>query len=178
MVSCEILYISWIIAVELWKVAIFWKQSFFGVHDTTILLNWQPPWRSLDGYKHVIDVEYCPPASCEGPHYPLEAAKAKAAAQNAPSTQSTLEYHESMEGNSTKRDVSASFKWISMLLYIFYSKLKSHYSFRTEEMICGLQQLGWKKVDVSFHSAFWPFFAHNFIHVSSILFLYVPPHQG
>jgi len=35
----------------------------------------------------------------------------------------------------------------------------------TDEMIRGLQQLGWKKVDVSFHSAFWPFFAHNNIHV-------------
>lgn len=35
----------------------------------------------------------------------------------------------------------------------------------TEEMISGLQQLGWKKVDVSFHSAMWPFFAHNNIHV-------------
>jgi hypothetical protein len=32
-------------------------------------------------------------------------------------------------------------------------------------MIRGLQQLGWRKVDVSFHSSFWPFFAHNNIHV-------------
>jgi hypothetical protein len=38
----------------------------------------------------------------------------------------------------------------------------------TEEMIRGLQQLGWKKVDVSFHSAFWPFFAHNNIHVLTL----------
>lgn len=37
--------------------------------------------------------------------------------------------------------------------------------FLTEEMIQGLQQLGWRKVDVSFHSSFWPFFAHNNIHV-------------
>lgn len=37
--------------------------------------------------------------------------------------------------------------------------------FLTEEIIRGLQQLGWKKVDVSFHSSFWPFFAHNNIHV-------------
>ncbi|XP_012830460.1 PREDICTED: uncharacterized protein LOC105951551 [Erythranthe guttata] len=36
-----------------------------------------------------------------------------------------------------------------------------------EEMIHGLQRLGWKKVDVSFHSAFWPFFAHNNIHVKN-----------
>lgn len=38
----------------------------------------------------------------------------------------------------------------------------------TEEMIRGLQRLGWKKVDVSFHSAFWPFFAHNNIHVLTL----------
>lgn len=77
----------------------------FFLYNCKILLNWQPPWRSLDGYKHVVDVEYCPPVSCEGPHYPLEAAKAKEAAQNAPSTQGTVEYHESMEGNSAKRAV-------------------------------------------------------------------------
>ncbi|XP_059669861.1 uncharacterized protein LOC132315164 isoform X2 [Cornus florida] len=93
----------------------------------------QPPRRSLDGYKHVVDVEYCPPVSSEGPHFPPEAAKAKEAAQKTPNPQNTVEYHEIME----------------------------------EEMIRGLQQLGWKKVDVSFHSAFWPFFAHNNIHVKS-----------
>ncbi|KAK4711045.1 hypothetical protein R3W88_005558 [Solanum pinnatisectum] len=109
-----------------------WRTS--SIRRETELVK--PPWRSLDGYKHVVDVEYCPPASCEGPHYPLEAAKAKEAAQNAPSTQRTLEYHESME----------------------------------EEMIRGLQQLGWKKIDVSFHSAFWPFFAHNNIHVKNEFF--------
>ncbi|KAJ4823162.1 hypothetical protein Tsubulata_019212 [Turnera subulata] len=92
-----------------------------------------PPLRSLDGYKHVVDVEYCPPVSSDGPHFPPEAAKAKEAAQKEPSTQNTVEYHEIME----------------------------------EEMISGLQQLGWKKVDVSFHSAFWPFFAHNNIHVKN-----------
>ncbi|KAB1202501.1 hypothetical protein CJ030_MR8G018306 [Morella rubra] len=90
-----------------------------------------PPRQSLDGYKHVVSVEYCPPVASDGPHFPPEAAKAKKAAQNAPSAQNTLEYHEIME----------------------------------EEMIRGLQQLGWKKVDVSFHSLFWPFFAHNNIHV-------------
>lgn len=93
----------------------------------------KPPLRSLDGYKHVVDVEYCPPVSSKGPQFPPEAAKAKEAAQNAPSTQNTVEYHEIME----------------------------------EEMIRGLQQLGWKKVDVSFHSSFWPFFAHNNIHVKN-----------
>ncbi|XP_010277037.1 PREDICTED: uncharacterized protein LOC104611600 [Nelumbo nucifera] len=93
----------------------------------------KPPRRSLDGYKHVVDVEYCPPVSSKGPHFPPEAAKAKEAAQNEPSTQNTTEYHDIME----------------------------------EEMIRGLQRLGWKKVDVSFHSAFWPFFAHNNIHVKN-----------
>lgn len=43
------------------------------------------------------------------------------------------------------------------------------FSMWTEEMIRGLQQLGWKKVDVSFHSAFWPFFAHNNIHVLPVI---------
>ncbi|KAK9092939.1 hypothetical protein Syun_027850 [Stephania yunnanensis] len=92
-----------------------------------------PPRRSLDGYKHVVDVQYCPPVYSDGPHFPPEAAKAKEEAQNSPSLQNTLEYHEIME----------------------------------EEMICGLQRVGWKKVDVSFHSAFWPFFAHNNIHVKN-----------
>ncbi|MED6183716.1 hypothetical protein PIB30_040268 [Stylosanthes scabra] len=36
-----------------------------------------------------------------------------------------------------------------------------------EEMIRGLQQLGWKKVDVSFRSATLPFFAHYNIHVKN-----------
>ncbi|KAI3510590.1 hypothetical protein L1887_17704 [Cichorium endivia] len=91
----------------------------------------KPPFQSLDGYKHVVDVEYCPPVLSTGASFPPEAARAKEAAQNVPNTQNTLEYHEIME----------------------------------EEMIRGLQQLGWKKVDVSFHSSFWPFFAHNNIHV-------------
>ncbi|KAL2647666.1 hypothetical protein AAZV13_05G132100 [Glycine max] len=91
----------------------------------------KPPRKSLDGYKHVVDVEYCPPVPSDGPKFPPKAVKAKKAAQNAPNTQNTVEYHEIVE----------------------------------DEMIQGLQQLGWKKVDVSFHSAFWPFFAHNNIHV-------------
>ncbi|KAL4369243.1 hypothetical protein GQ457_05G034520 [Hibiscus cannabinus] len=93
----------------------------------------KPPLRSLDGYKHIVDVEYCPPVSSDGPHFPQEAAKAKAVAQNAPDIDDTVEYHELME----------------------------------EEMIQGLQKLGWKKVDVSFHSALWPFCAHNNIHVKN-----------
>lgn len=93
----------------------------------------KPPRRSLDGYKHVVDVEYYPPVSSAGPHFPPEAAQAKEAAQKSPTTHNTVDYHEIME----------------------------------EEMIRGLQQLGWKKVDVSFHSSFWPFFAHNNIHVKN-----------
>ncbi|CAI9755176.1 unnamed protein product [Fraxinus pennsylvanica] len=85
----------------------------------------KPHRRSLDGYKHVVNVEYYPPVLSKGPHFPPEAAKAKEAAQKEPSPQKTKEYHEIME----------------------------------EEMIFGLQQLGWKKVDVSFHTAFWPFSA-------------------
>ena len=62
----------------------------------------QPPRRSLDGYKHVVDVEYCPPVSSDGAHFPPEAAKAKEAAQSSPSPQNTLEYHEIVEGEDTK----------------------------------------------------------------------------
>ncbi|KAK8976768.1 hypothetical protein V6N11_047538 [Hibiscus sabdariffa] len=57
----------------------------------------KPPLRSLDGYKHVVDVEYCPPVSSDGPRFPQEAAKAKAVAQNAPDIDDTVEYHELME---------------------------------------------------------------------------------
>lgn len=52
----------------------------------------------MDGYKHVVDVEYYPPVSSDGPHFPPEAAKAKEAAQSEPNTQNTLEYHEIVEG--------------------------------------------------------------------------------
>ncbi|CAK8578545.1 unnamed protein product [Lathyrus sativus] len=93
----------------------------------------KPPRQSLDGYKHVVDVEYCPPVPSDGPQFSQEAMKAKEEAQNAPGTQKTVEYHEIIE----------------------------------EEVIQGLQQLGWRKVDVSFHSSFWPFFAHNNIHVKN-----------
>ncbi|RVW12968.1 hypothetical protein CK203_106285 [Vitis vinifera] len=122
--SCRILY-----ANVSYDHMVGWRTS--SIRRETELVK--PPRRSLDGYKHVVDVEYCPPVLSDGPHFPPEAAKAKEAAQNAPSTQSTVEYHEILE----------------------------------EEMIHGLQQLGWKKVDVSFHSAFWPFFAHNNIHVKN-----------
>ncbi|KAL4204587.1 hypothetical protein AMTRI_Chr01g110640 [Amborella trichopoda] len=104
-----------------------WRTS--SIRRETELVK--PPKRSLDGYKHVVDVQYCPPILSGGSHFPPEAAKAKEVAQAAPNIQNTSEYHDIME----------------------------------EKMIRGLQQVSWKKVDVSFHSAFWPFFAHNNIHV-------------
>ncbi|XP_042434989.1 uncharacterized protein LOC122020988 isoform X2 [Zingiber officinale] len=93
----------------------------------------KPSLKSLDGYKHIVDVQYCPPILSEDPHFPSEAAKAKEAAQTSSNTQTTTEYYELIE----------------------------------EEMIHGLQRLEWTKVDVSFHSATWPFFAHNNIHVKN-----------
>lgn len=54
----------------------------------------------MDGYKHVVDVEYCPAVPSDGPQFPPEAAKAKEAAQNAPSMQNTVDYHEIVEGTS------------------------------------------------------------------------------
>ncbi|KAG8385443.1 hypothetical protein BUALT_Bualt03G0045800 [Buddleja alternifolia] len=93
----------------------------------------KPPSQSLDGYEHIVNVEYCPPNLAERPEFPPEAAEAKEAAQNEPSTQNTAEYHEIME----------------------------------EEMVHGLQRLGWTKVDVNFQSATWAFFAHNNINVKN-----------
>ncbi|CAI8591010.1 unnamed protein product [Vicia faba] len=88
----------------------------------------KPPRQSLDGYKHVVDVKYCPAVPSHEPQFPPEAVKAKETAQH---TQNIIEFHEIME----------------------------------EEMIRGLQRVGWKKVDVNFHSAVWPLFAHSSIHV-------------
>ncbi|KAK2393699.1 Hydrolase protein family [Trifolium repens] len=88
----------------------------------------KPPRQSLDGYKHVVDVKFCPPVPSDGPQFPPEAVKAKETAQH---SQNNVEFHEIME----------------------------------EEMIQGLQRLGWIKVDVNFHSAVWPLFAHSNIHV-------------
>ncbi|TKY60034.1 putative lipase C4A8.10 [Spatholobus suberectus] len=125
----------------------------------------KPPRQSLDGYKHVVDVEYCPPVPSDGPQFPPKAVKAKEAAQNAPNTQNTVEYHEIVEGvyycpmPRVTEDVSIICSVIDVPLKPLI--------FLTDEIIRGLQRLGWKKVDVSFHSAFWPFFAHNNIHVKN-----------
>ncbi|GLT68352.1 hypothetical protein SLA2020_405950 [Shorea laevis] len=53
-----------------------WRTS--SVRRETELVK--PPLRSLDGYKHVVDVEYCPSVSSDGPRFPPEAIKAKEAA--------------------------------------------------------------------------------------------------
>jgi hypothetical protein len=44
-------------------------------------------------------------------------------------------------------------------------KAASYHDMLEEEMVQGLQQVSWQKVDVSFHSALWPFLAHGAIHV-------------
>lgn len=58
----------------------------------------QPLRRSLDGYKYIVNVEYCSPVSSDGPHFPSRAARAKEAAQSAPNMENTNEYHQMMEG--------------------------------------------------------------------------------
>jgi hypothetical protein len=63
-----------------------------------LFLYLQPSHRSLDGYKHIVNVEYCSPVSSEGPHFPSKAARAKEAAQRTPNTENTEEYHQMMEG--------------------------------------------------------------------------------
>ncbi|CAM0912831.1 unnamed protein product [Alopecurus aequalis] len=93
----------------------------------------KPLHRSVGGYKHIVNVEYCSPVSSDGPHFPSRAARAKEAAQSTPNTENTEEYHKMME----------------------------------EEMIHGLQRVGWKKVDVNFHASLWPYSAHNNIHVKN-----------
>ncbi|KAK3131645.1 hypothetical protein QOZ80_6AG0509330 [Eleusine coracana subsp. coracana] len=95
----------------------------------------KPLHRSLNGYKHIVNVEYCSPILSEGPRFPTKAVRAKEVAQRTPNIENTEEYHKIME----------------------------------EEMIHGLQKIGWKKVDVNFHSSFWPYSAHNNIHVKNRL---------
>lgn len=56
----------------------------------------------MDGYEHIVNVEYCPPILSESPEFPPEAAKAKEAAQKEASPRNTAEYHEIMEGRYCK----------------------------------------------------------------------------
>ncbi|KAL5200055.1 hypothetical protein ABZP36_021258 [Zizania latifolia] len=93
----------------------------------------KPLHRSLENYKHIVNVEYCSPVSSDGPRFRLQAAGAKEAAQSRPNRENTEKYHQMMQ----------------------------------EEMIHGLQRVGWKKVDVNFHTALWPYSAHNNIHVKN-----------
>lgn len=98
----------------------------FGILEPLLFVNymifwhWQPTNGSLDGYEHIVNVEYCPPVLSESPHFPSEAAEAKEAAQNDPSTQNTVEYHELMEGtlpNSIKTDRRASVRAMTIVCY-------------------------------------------------------------
>ncbi|XP_037466395.1 uncharacterized protein LOC119338189 isoform X2 [Triticum dicoccoides] len=57
----------------------------------------KPLRRSLDGYKYIVNVEYCSPVSSDGPHFPSRAARAKEAAQSTPNMENTNEYHQMME---------------------------------------------------------------------------------
>ncbi|KAK6150004.1 hypothetical protein DH2020_017529 [Rehmannia glutinosa] len=97
-----------------------WRTS--SIRRETELVK--PPSDSLDGYKHVVNVEYCPPVLSESPDFPPEAAKAKEAAQNEPSTKNTKQYHEIMEGiiltlltqaviNSVKIDYLVKNEWFN-----------------------------------------------------------------
>ncbi|MCO5594338.1 hypothetical protein L7F22_048368 [Adiantum nelumboides] len=63
---------------------------------------------------------------------------------------------ESAEAKEAAQKVSGS----ELAVKYYYEKME-------EEMIRGLQQVSWCKVDVSFHDAWWPFLAHNHIHVKS-----------
>ena len=117
----------------------------------------------MDGYKHVVDVKYCPPVRSDAPQFTPQAGKVRETAQGSCFTQYTVEYHEIMEGDyyHQKKPKKSNLH----CLVTVAASLKPLGVFLIEEMIRGLQQLGWKKVDVSFHSAFLPFFAHSNIHV-------------
>ncbi|KAH8953804.1 hypothetical protein BDL97_08G045600 [Sphagnum fallax] len=91
----------------------------------------KPPQNSLHGYKHVVNMAYCPAVESESLSFEQGTARTKVAAQMVPSSMKAASYHDMLE----------------------------------EEMVQGLQQVSWQKVDVSFHSALWPFLAHGAIHV-------------
>jgi hypothetical protein len=74
------------------------KANMFACRVLNILyLCRQPPRQSLDGYKHVVDVKFCPPVPSDGPQFPPEAVKAKETAQH---SQNNVEFHEIMEGDT------------------------------------------------------------------------------
>jgi hypothetical protein len=49
-----------------------------------------------------LSTQYCPAVSSDGPHFPSEAARAREAAQDVPTTQNTNNYHHIMEGIERK----------------------------------------------------------------------------
>ena len=70
-----------------------------GIWSDSLLAPYtQPLNRSVGGYKHIVNVEYCSPVSSNGPHFPSRAARAKEAAQSTPNMENTEEYHKMMEG--------------------------------------------------------------------------------
>jgi len=86
-----------------------------------LMFSWQPPRRSLVGYKHVVDVEYCPPIPSDGAHFAPEVAKAKEAAQNEPTIQNTVEYYELVEGITHRRShenfvPSSSYSFVDIIV--------------------------------------------------------------
>eukprot|EP00897_Mesotaenium_endlicherianum_P001223 jgi/Mesen1/1128/ME000123S00297 len=87
-------------------------------------------------YRHVVSVTRSPPRG-NGPH-------ASSPAQLASSTRRATRD----QGPSASAQAA-----------------EAYHDVLEEEMIAGLQQLPWSRVDVSFREAFWPFFAHNNIHV-------------
>lgn len=54
----------------------------------------------MHGYKHVVNVEFCPAVlDSDGPSFePGESARGKAAAQDSPSSTKAAAYHEMLEG--------------------------------------------------------------------------------
>jgi hypothetical protein len=74
----------------------YWVSNILS--NSLLLPYTQPLHRSVDGYKHIVNVEYCSPVSSDGPHFPSRAARAKEAAQSRPNMENTEEYHKMMEG--------------------------------------------------------------------------------
>jgi hypothetical protein len=52
----------------------------------------------LNGYKHIVNVMYCPAVDSKLPSFEQETARAKAAAQVAPSSKKAASYHDILEG--------------------------------------------------------------------------------
>lgn len=52
----------------------------------------------MDGYKHVVNVVYCPAVDSGTPTFQQETARAKAAAQVSPSSKKAAMYHDMLEG--------------------------------------------------------------------------------